>query len=98
MHIKRVLATLVVSLSLFATPALSQPRVYPDDVMDDLSLLYDVINAYIRAVDVNDPDQLQFFEGRSPEDFDRNRSGGFVLVGGDALLDVDLALQQAQLG
>ena len=54
-------------------------RAYPDDVFDDLILLFDIITAYSFKIDIENQDTLnQRFPGRTLSDFDRNRSGGFV--------------------
>ena len=88
--------------SLLCPVAFAEPRSYPDDVLNELQLLFDLVTAYTEQIDISDPvRRAELFPGRSFEDFDRNRSGSFdfrVIEGVDledlAIIDVDLAIMQ----
>ena len=83
-------------LLLSSTAAFAQARSYPGDVLDDILLVFDIIDAYSNEVDVDSPIvRAAAYPGRTFADFDRNRSGGFyVLEDGFGLNDSDLAVVQ----
>ena len=94
--IARALVYAVVTLSLFwSSLSFANPRIYPDDVFDELLLLFDIADAFTQEININDENILiNRYPGRALSDFDRNQSGSFTFLGGDALLDLDLAIQQ----
>ena len=78
-----MLFRLISILGLSATLALgvvhAEPRSYPNEVFDDLSLLFDIIKASNLFENIEDPQEFnRLYPGRTFADFDRNRSGGFV--------------------
>ena len=100
--LSRLISVLGLSVALMLSTAHAEPRSYPNEVFDDLSLLFDIIKASNLFEDIEDPQVFnQLYPTRSFEDFDRNRSGGFVHrldqgvdIDDLAVLDVDLAIRQ----
>lgn len=88
--------TALIAALLIAAPSLAQVRVFPDEVLSDAPLLDDIVAAFLEEADVDDPQALAArFPERTFADFDRNRSGGFLVVGdGFGINDVDLAILQ----
>ncbi len=61
----------------------------------EIGLLHDLVDAYARSVDVDDPAVLaDAYPGRTLEDFDRDGDGAFGAATDDALEDVALAVLQ----
>ena len=83
-------------LVFLPAPGWAQVRRYPAEVLDDVALLLDVINAYLEEVDVdNPPVRAARFPDRALADFDRDRDGAFYTLGTRfGLVDVDEAIAQ----
>ena len=87
---------------LLVSNSYASPRVYPDDVLNDIDLYFDIVRAFDQYIEVGDPEILaEEFPGRTFEDFDRNRSGGFEHRRGPdvdpndlAIFDIEMAILQ----
>ena len=77
---RKIYALIIAVCSLISYAAHAEPRSYPEDVFDDLNLLFDIMVASDLDLDISDPEILSWaFPERSFEDFDRNRSGTFTV-------------------
>ena len=94
-------ALMIVAFSLTPYVAHAEPRTYPDGIFNNLELLFDIMLASDLGLDVSDPEVIAWaFPERSFEDFDRNRSGTFIVnPNGEPPIDwasTDLALAFTQ--
>ena len=81
--------------AVWVTPAHAQVRT-PDQAFSDIDLLFEILQAVVMRVDVDDPEVLAAqFPGRTFEDFDRDRNGQVMRpLAGMGLFDLQLAIVQ----
>jgi hypothetical protein len=79
----------------WSSPSGAQVRT-ADQVFSDIDLLFEILQAVVMRVDVDDPDVLAAnFPGRTFADFDRDRNGHFMRpLAGMGLFDLQLAIVQ----
>ena len=83
-------------LGALSRPSAAEVRAFPDDILDDVTLVFDLIRAYVDEIDVdNAAVRGAVFPDRAFADFDRDDDGDFyTLAASFGLLDADLAILQ----